>query len=283
MMKSICKVTSIALLVCCGKVESTIPSHLRGRDLHRDIVVRYKDRPQPEPENEDLDLCIDLGRKYGKHTFTIPKEDVSFFESMGATNGVCEAGVRKELSQRQQSMRAYCIVDEDITLYAPRAARRLLARNGIRRRACSNRGSVEVIEMNLREVDERNMVVGNKWKLEEADGLGPPLDTHPITLTFDETSVFGRTGCNNAKSNLSLFTDSQLRIGRLATTRMFCGSEVMNRENSVVRLLSNAFFYEVNDSEADDDIELLLYEVVLDEDWEEVKGDLVARFSRVLE
>ena len=74
--------------------------------------------------------------------------------------------------------------------------------------------------MNLREVDVRNMVVGNKWKLEEADGLGPPLETHPITLTFDETSVFGRTGCINAKSNLSLFTDSQLRIGRLATTRM---------------------------------------------------------------
>jgi len=114
--------------------------------------------------------------------------------------------------------------------------------------------------------------------LEEADGLGPPLDTHPITLTFDETSVFGRTGCNNAKSNLSLFTDSQLRIGRLATTR----SEVMNRGFSFVRLMSNAFYYDVVDS-IDDDIELLLYEVVLDEDWEEVKGDLVARFSRVLE
>ena len=57
----------------------------------------------------------------------------------------------------------------------------------------------------------------------------------------------------------------------------------MNREYSFVRLMSSAFFYEVNDNEADDDIELLLYEVVLDEDWEEVKGDLVARFSRVLE
>ena len=58
---------------------------------------------------------------------------------------------------------------------------------------------------------------------------------------------------------------------------------MMNREYSFVRLMSSAFFYEVNDNEADDDIELLLYEVVLDEDWEEVKGDLVARFSRVLE
>ena len=46
--------------------------------------------------------------------------------------------------------------------------------------------------------------------------------------------------------------------------------------------MSNAFFYEVVDS-IDDDIKLLLYEVVLDEEWEEVKGDLVARFSRVLE
>ena len=283
-MKNICKVTAI-LLIFCGKVESTLSSHLRGRDLHKDIVVRYKDHPQPEPEDdEDLDLCIDLGRKYGKHTFTIPKEDVSLFKSIGATNGVCDRGIRKDLSKRQQSIRAYCIEDEDITLYAPRAASRLLARNGIRRRACSNRGSIEVIEMNLREVDDRNMVVGNKWKLEEADGLGPPLDTHPITLTFDETSVFGRTGCNNAKSNLSLFTDSQLRIGRLATTRKFCHpSEVMNRENSFVRLMSNAFYYDVLDSSANDDIELLLYEVVLDEDWEEVKGDLVARFSRVLE
>jgi len=281
-MKSICEVSAIALLVYCGRVESTISTHLRGRDLHKDIVVRYKDHPQPEPEDEDV--CIDLGRKYGKHTFTIPKEDVSLFKSMGATNGVCDRGTQRVLSKRQQSMRAYCIDDEDITLYAPRAASRLLARNGIRRRACSNRGSIEVIEMNLREVDGRNMVVGNKWKLVEADGLGPPLETHPITLTFDETSVFGRTGCNNAKSNLSLFTDSQLRIGRMATTRMFCRhSEVMNRENSFIRLMSNAFFYEVNDSEADDDIELLLYEVVLDEDWEEVKGDLVARFSRVLE
>ena len=86
-----------------------------------------------------------------------------------------------------------------------------------------------------------------------------------------------------AKSNLSLFTDSQLRVGRMATTRMLCHeNEVMNRENSFVRLMSNAFYYDVVDS-IDEDIELLLYEVVLDEDWEEVKGDLVARFSRVLE
>ena len=56
----------------------------------------------------------------------------------------------------------------------------------------------------------------------------------------------------------------------------------MNRENSFIRLMSNAFYYDVVDS-IDEDIELLLYEVVLDEDWEEVKGDLVARFSRVLE
>jgi len=75
---------------------------------------------------------------------------------MGSTNGVCEPGVRRDLTKRQQSMRAYCIDDEEITLYAPRAARGLLARNGIRRRACSNKGSIEVIEMNLREVDDRN-------------------------------------------------------------------------------------------------------------------------------
>ena len=60
------RATAIALLVYCGKVESTISSHLRGRHLHKDIVVRYKDHPQPQPEDEDLDLCIDLGRKYGK-------------------------------------------------------------------------------------------------------------------------------------------------------------------------------------------------------------------------
>ena len=57
----------------------------------------------------------------------------------------------------------------------------------------------------------------------------------------------------------------------------------MKRENAFIRLMSNAFFYDVVDSSANDDIELLLYEVVLDDDWEEVKGDLVARFSRVLE
>ena len=109
MMKNICEVTAIALLVCCGRVESTISSHLRGgRDLHKDIVVRYKDHPKLEEQEDeiDLDLCIDLGRKYGKHTFTIPKEDVTLFESMGATDGVCIRGIRKELTKRQAKQKS---------------------------------------------------------------------------------------------------------------------------------------------------------------------------------
>ena len=58
-MKNICKVTAI-LLIFCGKVESTISSHLSGRELHKDIVLQYKYHPQPDPEDEDTSNRLQL-------------------------------------------------------------------------------------------------------------------------------------------------------------------------------------------------------------------------------
>ena len=135
------KVISLAIvaLVCCGDLVEAAPAlpRLRGRGRRRG------------PKQE---LCIDLGRRYGKHTFAVSSEDARWFRSRGATRGACKQAGRRA-RKRQQRVRAFCIdiENDQRTLYAPKVATRWLLRRGASMGACTSRASVNTMEMNLKD------------------------------------------------------------------------------------------------------------------------------------
>ena len=269
---------AIAALVCCGDLVEAAPAlpRLRGRGRRR---------------GPKQDLCIDLGRRYGQHTFAVSSEDARWFRSRGATSGACKQ-VGRRARKRQQRVRAFCIdieSNDQRTLYAPKVATRWLLRRGASMGACTSRASVNTMEMNLRDagVDNMNTLVDNEWVatdiyVEDTGQLEQPLTSDPITMSFTVDpmpKINGNTGCNNYWGSLPLLTDSQLQVGGLATTRMYCHG-VMDQENAFVRLMARGtFLYEVSDDQG----ELLLFETLTNEDGSQSKGDIMACFINPFE
>lgn len=270
------RVISLAIciaLVCCEdlvEAAAALP-RLRGRGRRR------------VPKQE---LCIDLGRRYGQHTFAVSSEDAGWFRSRGATRGACKQFGRRA-SKRQQRVRAFC--NDQHTLYAPKFATRWLLKGGASMGACTSRSSVNATEMSLRDagVDNTSILVDNEWVatevyVEHTGQLEQPLTSDPITMSFTVDPVLkinGNTGCNNYWGNLPLFNDSQLQVGGLATTRMYCHG-VMDQENAFVQLMARGpFLYEVSDDQG----ELLLFETRSNEDGSQSKSDVMARFINPFE
>ena len=275
------RVISLAIgiaLVCCGDlVEAAAASpRLRGRGGRRGLMQ---------------DLCIDLGRRYGHHTFAVSSEDARWFRSRGATRGACKQ-VGRRARKRQQRVRAFCIdiKNDQRTLFAPKVATRWILRQGASMGACTSRASVNTMEMNLRDtgrVDYTSILVDNEWiatdvYVEDTGQLEEPLTSDPIIMSFTVDPVpkiNGNTGCNNYWGSLPLFTDNELQVGGLATTRMYCHG-VMDQENAFVRLMARGtFLYEVSDDQG----ELLLFETLMNEDGSQSKGDIMARFINPFE
>ena len=231
-------------------------------------------RKDPEPKEEEV--CINLGRRLGRYTFAVPEEYTTWFLYQGATKGECwNKSKKKKINDQQLRKRAWCLDlghGDDLTVYAPRAARMWLRRHGAERLRCRNRNSDE-IDMTVADDTSTTTVVGHRWVATEIfveEGMKQPLVDHPITLYFEGTErIYGNTGCNNYRSSLNDVTDTSFQTGGFATTRKYCGG-VMDQESAYLGLMTGKIiFYEVIDN--GDDV-LLLYDV---------DGDLMARFIGV--
>ena len=83
---------------------------------------------------------------------------------------------------------------------------------------------------------------GTWWRLVELEGTpalpGSSAEREPhLVLGADTTSASGSTGCNRFSGRFTLMGD-RLRLGPLATTRMACVDDALNRqEQALVRAL----------------------------------------------
>ena len=217
-------------LVCYADVSATAPPNLRGRGLRKD--------PETVAGNDFFEeACVDLGKRKGLHTFIVRRDEANWFNktirrTRGATKGACKKVHKTNLSERQQTVEAFCCnfgPNDKCTLYAPKAVRGWLYRRGVRRGKCKNETGPDV-EMKLQELGDKNTIIGYKWQAteilwEDNDSVGQTLDDsrEPITIFFESREkVHGNAGCNNCFGNLALFTDTQFRITYLGTMKIWC-------------------------------------------------------------
>ena len=78
-----------------------------------------------------------------------------------------------------------------------------------------------------------------------------------------------------------MLTDDQIKLSMLATTKMLCHPEdVMQQEFVFVKVMSKEkMFYEITGGGQ----VLTLYEILLDVDGNENRGDVMANFTRVVD
>ncbi len=87
-------------------------------------------------------------------------------------------------------------------------------------------------------------VISGLWTLVELAGVGTPDGGAYIELREDEHRVSGSGGCNRLVGTFEL-GDTTLRFGPLATTRMVCAPDVMEREDVFLRVLAETSRYEL--------------------------------------
>ena len=169
-------------------------------------------------------------------------------------------------------------------MYAPRALRRWLAKRGVYKEECKNDTGADIhIRLQLEQV---GTILGHTWRAThlcfEDTGLQETLPDHPATLLFDsESKVYGQASCNNCRGSIALLTDDQIKLSMLATTKMLCHPEdVMQQEFVFVKVMSKEkMFYEITGGGQ----VLTLYEILLDVDGNENRGDVMANFTRVVD
>lgn len=85
------------------------------------------------------------------------------------------------------------------------------------------------------------------WSLEEIAG-GAVIDDVQATLAFlVQGQVVGNASCNQFRGGATI-ADNRIAFGPLATTRMFCGEEVMRQEGEYLGALQEAERFEIRDS-----------------------------------
>lgn len=75
-----------------------------------------------------------------------------------------------------------------------------------------------------------------------------PLESNPITLTFEEERVVGNASCNQYFSQYTLSAD-EFSVAVLATTRMACPKEIMQRETLYMTGLTSAETYQATEEQ----------------------------------
>lgn len=89
-------------------------------------------------------------------------------------------------------------------------------------------------------------IVGTEWELFAVQGE-PPLAGTRVSLSFkpDETWVTGFTGCNRFTGEYIRRGENGIRIGPLASTKVFCNQPegVMQQESRVLHLLAESVAY----------------------------------------
>jgi len=82
-----------------------------------------------------------------------------------------------------------------------------------------------------------DQLIGRDWDLTSLAGQAP-LPDKLVTISFSETEVTGSAGCNSYFGSYTL-TGSQLSIGQLGSTMMFC-EEGMEQEQQFLAMLGTA-------------------------------------------
>src|SRR5262249_9726533 len=81
-------------------------------------------------------------------------------------------------------------------------------------------------------------------------GVVSPLTGSPISLSFAEGRVSGRTGCNNFNGSYTLAGDS-INILPLPATRMMRAQVVMTQERQLLKALESAVIWNVHGDHLD--------------------------------
>lgn len=88
--------------------------------------------------------------------------------------------------------------------------------------------------------------VYGRWTLAELRGAVVPDENAPyIELEADGSRVFGSGGCNRLTGTFEL-SDAGLRFGPVATTRMACTPDVMEREGTFLRALAETTRFDLD-------------------------------------
>jgi heat shock protein HslJ len=283
-------ISKLILVMGCLDTTAAVHHALRGQDRHKN----YKNVIGNVSAGL-VDICIPLGRRKGRQTFTIPDVEADWFLkstrwSRGASIGACEKETR-ELSRWQLGVTPYCCRlhrHSHSTVYAPRVARGWLLDRGAQEGACDGNTGQD-FEMELRQLTYGGTVVGHKWEAthiwDESTGrLEATIPGRsPITLTFEDSKVrvHGSSGCNRCFGSVSLFTTDKVQIDMLATTRMMCHPrDVMTQEHKFTTLMAGEpFLYEVvNGGQT-----LEFYDIMVAPDGSESRGNLIAVFIKVAE
>jgi heat shock protein HslJ len=77
-----------------------------------------------------------------------------------------------------------------------------------------------------------------------------PLESAPLTLTFDNGRVSGRSGCNNFTGSYTAH-DNNIKIGTMASTRMACAHDVMVQEQQFLKALGSVVRWNIQGNELD--------------------------------
>jgi len=76
-------------------------------------------------------------------------------------------------------------------------------------------------------------ITGITWRPVTIGGASIPDDSGIFILFEVDGSVTGHGGCNRFSGSLEQ-SDSGIAVGQLATTRMACSDEIMNRETAFI-------------------------------------------------
>jgi heat shock protein HslJ len=92
-------------------------------------------------------------------------------------------------------------------------------------------------------------LLGPTWRLTSIDGR-QALEGVRVTAVFgDENRVSGSAGCNRYFGAAAV-ADQQMKVGLLATTRMYCGAAgVMPQEQAYLSALETATVYRITGTE----------------------------------
>jgi heat shock protein HslJ len=81
-------------------------------------------------------------------------------------------------------------------------------------------------------------------------GVVSPIISSPITLSFADGRVSGRTGCNTFNGSYTQ-QGNTIRIGTIAATRMMCAQDVMAQEREFLKALESAVRWDVQGDRLD--------------------------------
>jgi heat shock protein HslJ len=102
--------------------------------------------------------------------------------------------------------------------------------------------------------EETPSLAGTAWVLTRINNRGP-VEGAEVTLSFDETTAGGNSGCNSYGGDYTAGTDGSLTIGEIVQTLMLCTEPegVMELEEEYINTLRLASLYRV----ANDRLEIM--------------------------